>query len=123
MSQLPSIQRVIQEAGHVAGRFPLTLLCAVAGCLAGFQVVTFLSGEANQPDWTFPLLSAGLLGLPLTLALTLAAERYRWPAAGRWLAQAGALALLGGWYALVPALPGLVWTLRLAVLLLGLHLA
>jgi hypothetical protein len=123
MPQLPSLQRVIQEAGRVAGRFPLTLLCAVAGCLAGFQVVTFLSGEANQPDWTFPLLSAGLLGLPLTLTLTLAAERYRWPAAGRWLTQAGALALLGGWYALVPALPGLVWNLRLAGLLLGLHLA
>ena len=66
MPQIPFLQRVIREAGRVAGRFPLTLLCAVAGCLAGFQVVTYLSGEANQPDWTFPLLSAGLLGLPLT---------------------------------------------------------
>ena len=123
MRQLPSLQRVTQEAGRVAGRFPLTLLCAAAGCLAGCQVVTYLSGEANQPAWTFPLLSAGLMGLPLTLALTLAAERYRWPAARYWLTQAGALALLVGWYALVPALPGLVWGLRLAGLLLGLHLA
>ena len=123
MLQLPSLQRVLADAGRVAKRFPLPLLCAGAGCLAGCQVVTYLSGEANQPAWTFPLLSAGLLGLPLTLALALAAERYRWPAAGRGLAQAGALALLAGWYALVPALPGLVWNLRLAGLLLGLHLA
>jgi hypothetical protein len=90
--------------------------------VAGCQVVTYLSGEVNQPAWVFPVLSAGLLGLPLTLALTLAAERYHWPAAGRWLAQVGALALLVGWYAAVPAQPGLVWGLRLAVLLLGLHL-
>jgi hypothetical protein len=123
MIQLPSLQRVLQEAGRVAGRFPLTLLCAVVGCVAGCQVVTYLNGEANQPAWVFPLLSAGLLGLPLTLALTLAAERYRWPAARYWLAQAGALALLVGWYAVAPAQPGLVWGLRLAVLLLGLHLA
>jgi hypothetical protein len=122
MPPFPSLQQVIQEAGRVAGRFPLTLLCAGVGCLAGCQVVTYLSGAANQPAWTFPLLSAGLLGLPLTLALTLAAERYRWPAAGHWLVQAGALALLVGWYALAPVLPGLVWGLRLAVLLLGLHL-
>jgi hypothetical protein len=123
MLQLPSLQRVIREAGRVVRRFPLTLLCAFVVFVAGCQVATYLSGEANQPDWVFPLLSAGLLGLPLTLALALAAERYRWPAAGRWLALGGALALLVGWYALVPELPGLVWSLRLAVLLLGLHLA
>ena len=35
----------------------------------------------------------------------------------------GALALLAGWYALAPADPGLTWGLRLAVLLVGLHLA
>ena len=75
--------------------------------------------SANQPDWVLPLLSAGLLAL----ALALAAERYRWPAAWHWLALGGTLALLAGWYALVPELPDLVWSLRLAVLLLGLHLA
>lgn len=33
----------------------------------------------------------------------------------------GVLGLLAGWYALAPALPGVVWGTRLAVLLLGLH--
>ncbi|GAB3637373.1 hypothetical protein GCM10027422_29630 [Hymenobacter arcticus] len=123
MLQLPSLQRVIGEAGRVARRFPLTLLCAVVVFVAGCQAITYLSGMANQPAWVFPVLSAGALGLPLTLALALAAERYGWSATGRWLTQAGALALLVGWYALAPAQPGLVWGLRLAVLLLGLHLA
>ena len=123
MLQIPSLQLIIAEAGRVVRRFPLPLLCAVAVFVGGCQVVTYLYGEANRPAWAFPLLSAGLLGVPLTLALALAAERYCWPAAGRWLALGGALALLAGWYALVPALPGLVWGTRLAVLLLGLHLA
>jgi len=74
----------------VARRFPLTLLCAFVVFVAGCQMATYLSGEANQPDWVFPLLSAGLLA---------------------------------GWYALVPELPGLVWSLRLAVLLPGIAVA
>jgi hypothetical protein len=110
MPQLPSLQLVLAEAGC----FPLTLLCAVVVFVAGYQGVTYLYSEANQPAWVFPLLSAGLLGL--------AAERYRWPAAGRWLALGGALVGLAGWYALAPPLPGLGWGTRLAVLL-GLHLA
>jgi len=121
--QLPSLQRVAAEAGRVAWRFPLTLLCAAVVCVAGCQTLAHSNTETSQAGWIFPLLSAGLLGLPLTLALTLAAERYRWSVAGRWAALAGALALLAGWYALAPALPDLVWGQRLAVLLLGLHLA
>lgn len=120
---LPSLALLATEARRVARRFPLTLLCAGVLCVAGCYAIAFSTEEATQAGWVFPLLSAGALGLPLTLALTLAAERYHWPASRRWAAQAGALALLAGWVALAPALPGLVWGLRLAVLLLGLHLA
>ncbi|TPG66534.1 DUF4153 domain-containing protein [Hymenobacter nivis] len=123
MTKLPSLQRVAAQAGRVARRFPLTLLCAAVVCVAGCQAIAYSNLEGEQPVWVFPLLSAGALGVPLTLALALAAARYRWPAAGRWAALAGALALLAGWAVLAPALPGLVWGLRLAVLLLGLHLA
>jgi hypothetical protein len=120
---LPSLALLAAEAGRVARRFPTTLLCAGVLCVAGCYAIAFSTEEATQAGWVFPLLSAGALGLPLTLALALGAERYRWPAARRWAAQAGALALLAGWVALAPALPGLVWGQRLAVLLLGLHLA
>ena len=119
---LPSLHHLAAEAGRVARRFPLTLLCASALCVAGCVAIQSPIQGITPAGWVFPLLSASALGLPLTLALTLAAERYRWPRAGRGLALAGALALLAGWYALVPAVPGLVWGLRLAVLLLGLHL-
>jgi len=120
--QLPSLYHVAAGAGRVARRFPLTLLSALALCAAGCQALTLSDPEAQLVGWVFPLASAAALGLPLTLALALAAERYRWPRPGRWAAQAGALALLAGWYTLAPAVPGLVWNTRLAVLLLGLHL-
>ena len=123
MLLLPSLRHLVAEAGRVAQRFPLTLLCAGTLCVAGCQALDLTGQQATPPSWTLPLLSASALGLPLTLALTLAAERYRWPWARYWLALAGALVLLAGWYALAPAQLGLVWGLRLAVLLLGLHLA
>jgi hypothetical protein len=90
--------------------------------MAGCQAIRLSSHGDSPAGWVFPLLSASALGLPLTLALTLAAERYCWPRTGRWLALGGALGLLAGWYALAPAQLDLVWGLRLAVLLLGLHL-
>jgi len=121
--QLPSLYHLAAEAGRVARRFPLTLLCAGALCVAGCQALAYPNGEAQKPAWVFPLGSAAALGLPLTLALALAAERYRWAPLARWAALAGALVLLAGWYGVAPALPDQVWGQRLAVLLLGLHLS
>ena len=123
MIQLPSLYHAAAEAGRVARRFPLTLLCAGAVCVAGCFYIYYPDQEAAAAGWVFPLLSASVLGLTLTLALALAAERHRWPRAGRGAAQVGALALLAGWAALAPVLPNLVWGTRLALLLLGLHLA
>ncbi|MDO7874403.1 DUF4153 domain-containing protein [Hymenobacter sp. ASUV-10] len=120
---LPSLTHALAQAGQVARRFPLTLLCAVTLCVAGCAAIHFTNEEAAQAGWVFPLGSAAALGLPLTLALALAAERYGWRRATTWAAQGAAVAALAGWAALAPALPGLVWGLRLVVLLLGLHLA
>lgn len=120
--QLPSLTHALAQAGQVARRFPLTLLCAAVLCVAGCTTVHSTNEEVAQAGWVFPLGSAAALGLPLTLALALAGERYGWRRAAYRAAQAGALALLAGWALLAPALPGLVWDLRLAVLLLGLHL-
>ena len=104
------------EARRVIQRFPLTLLCATTLCVAGCQTLHFVGHGSYQAEWVFPLLSASALGLPLTLA----AERYRWASAGRWLALTGALGLLAGWYTLAAVRPDVGWGLRLAVLLLGL---
>ena len=120
--KLPSLQHLTAEAGRVVRRFPLTLLCSLLLGAVGiyYQRLDF---QYEQPlQWLFPLLSAAGLGLPLTLSVALAAERYQWPGWGRALAAAGTVALLVLWYVLCPADPTLVWGLRLVLLLLGLHL-
>lgn len=76
MTRLPSLQRIVPQAGRVAWRFPFPLLCACVVCVAGCQAITSSNTGANQAGWVFPLLSASALGLPLTPALELAAERY-----------------------------------------------
>ncbi|TGE15440.1 DUF817 family protein [Hymenobacter elongatus] len=67
-------------------------------------------------------MSTAALGLTLTLAVTLAAERYHWPLWRKLAANAVAVGLLSGWYVACPAEPATVWALRLLVLLVVLHL-
>ncbi|QIX63026.1 DUF4153 domain-containing protein [Hymenobacter sp. BT18] len=121
--KLPSLQRLTAEAARVARRFPLTLLCAFVLCGVGLYVID-LDNEAEQNvQWLFPALSAAGLGLSLTLALALTAERYHWRPGLRWGSLAGALGLLGLWFGLAPAQLDTTWGIRLALLLLALHLA
>ncbi|MBG8554845.1 DUF4153 domain-containing protein [Hymenobacter guriensis] len=119
--ELPSLQRLTSEAARVVQRFPLTLLCAFALCTTGLYIVQ-LDTPVEEVQWIFPALSAAGLGLSLTLALALTAERHQWRPWVRRGTMAGALALLGVWYVLVPAQPDFIWVMRLALLLLGLHL-
>ena len=67
--QLPSLYYLVAEAGRAARRFPLTLLCTFALCVAGCPAMPLTTHGAQQADWVFPLGSAAALGLPLTLAL------------------------------------------------------
>ncbi|GAB2780819.1 hypothetical protein HNQ93_001306 [Hymenobacter luteus] len=120
--KLPSLQHLVSEAATVLRRFPLTLLCAfVLGGVGIYLIYLSDSGKA-QPEWTLPVLSAAGLGLSFSLAVALAAERYRWPAWGRLAAAVGVVALLGLWYAACPPELNLIWGLRLFVLLVALHL-
>ena len=121
--KFPSLQRLAAEAVRALRRFPLTLLCGFVLGGVGIYVVHLDYLESSVLTWTFPVLSTAGLGLSLTLAVALAAERYQWPVRWRWAGQAGAVALLGLWYVLAPAQPGIVWGTRLAVLLVGLHLS
>ncbi|RTQ52213.1 DUF4153 domain-containing protein [Hymenobacter gummosus] len=122
--RLPSVQAALATAAAVLRRFPLTLLWAFVLGGAAIRLIHFDSDRIpnNEPAWAFPVLSTAGLGLSLTLALALMAERYRWTAAARWGAQAGGAALLAAWYALAPTEPDLSWGLRLFLLGLGLHL-
>jgi hypothetical protein len=121
--KLPSLQRLTTEAARVWRRFPLTLLCGFVLGFVGVYYIHLDFQEGIKLDWLFPALSTAGLGLTLTLAAALVAERRGWSTAGRWAMQAGAGVLLAIWYDLVPAQPDLVWGLRLALVGLGLHLA
>ncbi|QNE38900.1 DUF4153 domain-containing protein [Hymenobacter sp. NBH84] len=121
--KLPSLQHLAAEAVRVVRRFPLTLLCAFVLCGVGIYVIHLDYKEQQKLEWLFPVLSAAGLGLSSTLAVALATERWGWRPARRWGAQVGVVALLVLWYALAPAQPNLEWGMRLALLLLGMHLA
>ncbi|RSK24772.1 DUF4153 domain-containing protein [Hymenobacter metallilatus] len=121
--KLPSLQHLAAEAARVVRRFPLTLLCAFVLCGVGMNLVQLSYQEQKQLTWLFPVLSAAMLGLSSTLAVALTAERYRWPLPARWGALALLAGLLAGWYAVAPPEPTPVWGSRLALLLLGAHLA
>jgi len=121
--KLPSLQRLTAGAARVWQRFPLALLCGFV--LGGVSIYyTHLEFEEKSDlTWFFPAMSTAGLGLSLLLTVALLAERHQWPTAWRWAAQAGAVALLGTWYGLVPAELDLSWGMRLALVGLGLHLA
>lgn len=121
--KLPSLQHLAAEAARVVRRFPFTLLCAVVLCGVGIYFNHLTYKEKEQLDWLFPVLSAAGLGLSGTLAVALTAERYQWRPALRWSALAAGLGLLAVWYAIAPAEPNAEWGARLALLLLGTHLA
>jgi Domain of unknown function (DUF4153) len=121
--KLPSLQHVAAEAARVVRRFPLTLLCALVLCGVGIYFNHLNYQEKQQLDWLFPLLSAAGLGLSGTLAVAFTAERYQWRPVLRWGALAVVLALLAVWCTVVPAEPTSEWGARLALLLLGTHLA
>ncbi|HEX8327545.1 MAG TPA: DUF4153 domain-containing protein [Hymenobacter sp.] len=120
---LPSLQRLTTGAIRVWQRFPLALLCGFV--LGGISIYyNHLEFEKKSAlSWFFPALSTAGLGLTLLLTVALLAERHRWPAVWRWGAQAGAVALLGTWYWLVPSEGNLEWGLRLVLLGVGLHLS
>ncbi|WP_133273279.1 DUF4153 domain-containing protein [Hymenobacter radiodurans] len=120
--QLPSLNNLGREAARVVRRFPLTLLCALMLCASIIYAIRFSDTDTRWHEWLFPLASAAVLGLTLTLSASLAAERYRWPMWLRLLTQAGTVALLALWYVSCPPEPTLRWGMRLFLLLVGQHL-
>lgn len=121
--KLPSLQHLAAEAARVVRRFPLTLLCAFVLCGVGIYYNHLNYKEKDQLSWLFPVLSAAGLGLSGTLAVALTAERYQWRPALRWGALTAVLGLLAVWYVVAPTEPTSEWGARLALLLLGTHLA
>jgi hypothetical protein len=74
--KLPSIQQIYLEANRAAHRFPLVLLCSLAGVSAALTKIE--SGQSWESSVAYPIILAAALGLPLMAALALTAEKRKW---------------------------------------------
>lgn len=116
--KLPSVDHLVREGRAAASRFPLALACALASAL--FAVIA-VDGQ-NESSW-IRLLAATSLGLPLFVALTLAAERHGLRGIGRWGARGAGLVLLLLFWWRWPDWSHDVQTIRYFHLSAGLHLS
>lgn len=90
---IPSLDRVWSAATATARRFPAVLAVAAVATTAGVVAVELDGGEVWQR-----LTAIAVLGLPLTVAFTLTAERRGWTGARRLALHGLAVALLAGLY-------------------------
>ena len=116
--RLPSVDFVFSAAAATARRFPLVLAAALASAAAA----VFLIGARDGEIRLIRLLMAAQLGIPLLLALGLAAERWteRWR---RWLLPALGLAALIAYGLTLPARLEGTQLIRFALFNIAAHLA
>ncbi|MDH3253238.1 MAG: DUF4153 domain-containing protein, partial [Ignavibacteria bacterium] len=73
--KLPSIHQTIQQAGATLRRFPVVIFAAALATGAAMILVDYEG--PSRPTILFNILLAGILGIPLLIALALLAERKR----------------------------------------------
>jgi len=118
--RLPSIVFVFSEGKRVAARFPLALICGITAAITAMVLTDYRGDQSNL----YRLLMASQIGIPLSIALTILAERR---GAGnspvvKWVHQLSALGLLIAYYFTLPADIGTVAASRFVQLNVGLHL-
>ena len=116
--KLPSIDHLVREGRAAARRFPLALACALASAL--FAIIA-VDGE-NEERW-MRLVATASLGLPLFIALGLAAERHVRDGARAWAVRGLGVALLFLFWWRWPSWSGELRTIRYFHLSAGLHLS
>jgi Domain of unknown function (DUF4153) len=95
--RLPRIEFVISSALRIARRFPLVLAMGLGATAAASLLIG--TSEAGTPG-PLRLLVVSTLGMPLSVAFTLFAERRSSGQAARWIAALVVLAALGAvWWA------------------------
>jgi hypothetical protein len=118
--KLPSVVFVFSEGKRAAARIPLALICGFTAAITA-MVLTDHRGDDSH---LYRLLMASQIGIPLSIALTILAERR---GAGhssvvKWVHQLSGLGLLIAYYFTLPADIGMVTTTRFIQLNVGLHL-
>lgn len=116
--RLPSLDRLASSATATLRRFPVVLAMAAAATVAALVLV---EGEGSQELWVRHL-AAATLGLPLTFAVTMAAERWSWDGGRRAAAFGLALLVLAAVHLAWPAWSEEVAGRRYLQLSAGFHL-
>lgn len=97
--KLPSLSFLTRSFLSVCRRFPATMLCAATGVIT-LMVIIENSNQADGENWIKCWMMAQL-GLALCTGLAAFAESANWPPVRNWAFQAGGLALLAIYYALL----------------------
>ena len=97
--RFPSLALLAERAADVARRFPFTLIAG--GIAATAAIIATDSSASTEDEWVRRSFVAAL-GLPITIALRLVAERRRWSPSLKLFAPALGLAALAGFYAVWP---------------------
>jgi len=119
--KFPSFQQLQTAVVATFRRFPLTLLSAVVGTVAGVLLVEYhddLGGQSLEK-----LLMVAALGLPLFTALTLLVEKRKWRMQTAFAVQLAGVLLLVAYYFSLPdhVMETALHSIRFVLLGLGLH--
>jgi len=121
--RLPSIRQAYQEAQSTFRRFPV-VLCDAALATAAALILVDYEGPA-QPSILFNIFFAGLLGIPLLIALALMGERKKLSTPTRLGLQLAGVLVLAGYAFTIPTdftHAPLVTLIRFFILAVALHL-
>ncbi len=116
--RFPSLQQLYTEAGRSLARFPFVMLSGAVATTA----IWLAMDQSDMPGALMKLMLAGLLGLPLFIAITLGAERADWPRSRSMVVQAIAAIALAAYTLTLPDWWSPVVGRRHMQLTLGLHL-
>lgn len=117
----PSFDSIYRSAAATLVRFPLSMLCVVAGTILTVWIADI--NDHDQQNLLGKIVATCYLGLPLFLSFTLFSEKRKWTAAKNGLLQIVGVVLLLGYYLSLPddiSTPQ-IHLIRFALLSIGLH--
>lgn len=98
--KIPSLHNAMHDALQTLSRFPLALVSAAAATVAAIILMDHEEPPPPTALWSF--LYAGILGIPVLLALRLTGEKRRWRPVLSWGIQCAGVVLLVIYAATVP---------------------
>ena len=123
--KLPSLRTLLEGSRASLSRFPFVLVVALLGTVCAVLLVEGAEAPTPLGDVLTNLLLTCALGLPMLLALALAAEKAKFPPARVWLLNGTGMVFLVLYYMILPSEPYVSPTgylIRFSALLAGFHL-